>query len=234
MSDFFKFEDKTDIPFYNGIPKLSALDWIILTIAEILFITPVVFPIPMSDLVFAFYMCLVVLIPVLYVSRGNFSLFFKKIRRSDIKLIIVCVIAPYIYSMAMLFIIETFRLAPQTPVEMTHFNLTNVWILVIQLIGEELFKIILLILLMSLVYHFSKNRKLSIIVSVIFTMAAFGSAHAGAYGTLLQVLLIQGMGSIFDIYAYLKTKNILVSYTAHLLFDFIPFALELVLLLIGG
>ena len=69
MVDFFKFEENgDDFPFYNGVPKLSKLDWIILIMAEILFVAPVVLPIPLSDEVFPFYMCLVVLIPVLYVS----------------------------------------------------------------------------------------------------------------------------------------------------------------------
>ena len=99
--------------------------------------------------------------------------------------------------------------------------------------NEELFKVILLILVMSLVYYFSKNRKLSIVLAVIMTMIVFGAAHEGAYGTLLQVLLIQGLGSIFDLYAYMKTKNVFVSYIAHLLFDFTPYFLEIIMIL-GG
>lgn len=67
---------------------------------------------------------------------------------------------------------------------------------------------------------------------MIVTMIAFGTAHAGTYGTLLQVLLIQGLGSIFDLYAYIKTKNVLVSYIAHVLFDCIPFVLEILLIFI--
>ena len=233
MIDFFKFEnDGFDVPFYNGIPKLSKLEWIILMIAEFLFVAPVIFPIRLSELVFPFYMCLVVLIPVLYLSRGDLGLFFKKIRRSDIKLIIFCVIAPFVYSMMMLYIIEYFKLAPVTLVEETPTTIINVISMIVQLMGEELFKIVLLILVMALVYHFSKNRKLSIVLSAIVTMLAFGSLHGGAYGTLVQVLLVQGLGSIFDLYAYLKTKNVLVSYTAHLLFDFIPFAMEILLLIL--
>lgn len=233
MRDFFKFEDKTsDIPFYNGIPKLSKLDWIILIIAEILFVTPIILPIYIGETEFAFYLCLVVLIPVLYVSRGNLSLFFKKIRKNDIKLIIACVILPYIYSMVMLAIIEVFKLAPQAQVEGGSLTVISIVCILVQLMGEELFKIILLVIVMYAVYHFSKNRKLSIGISVISTMIVFGAVHTGAYGTLMQVLLIQGLGSIFDLYAYIKTKNVLVSYTAHVLFDCIPFALELLLIFV--
>jgi membrane protease YdiL (CAAX protease family) len=101
--------------------------------------------------------------------------------------------------------------------------------MLVQLMGEELFKIILLIIAMSIIYHFTKNRKLSIIISSIITMTIFGIAHY-QYGPLIQILLIQGLGSIFDLYAYLKTKNVLVSYLAHLLYDFIPFIMELIAL----
>lgn len=181
MRDFFKFEDENmDIPFYNGIPKLSKLDWLILIIAEILFITPIILPNSMDDVTFSFYLCLVVLIPVLYVSKGKLNLFFKKIRKSDVKLIIICVIAPYIYSMFMLFIIETFKLAPPTNVGGSSLSILIIVCTLVQLIGEELFKIILLILAMSLIYHFSKNRKLSIGISMIITMIVFGFAHVSA------------------------------------------------------
>lgn len=87
MRDFFKFEDENmDIPFYNGIPKLSKLDWLILIIAEILFITPIILPNSMDDVTFSFYLCLVVLIPVLYVSKGKLNLFFKKNKKKRCKI----------------------------------------------------------------------------------------------------------------------------------------------------
>jgi membrane protease YdiL (CAAX protease family) len=130
----------------------------------------------------------------------------------------------------MLFIIETFKLAPPTNVGGSSLSILIIVCTLVQLIGEELFKIILLILTMSLIYHFSKNRKLSIGISMIITMIVFGFAHAGAYGTFAQVLLIQGLSSIFDLYAYIKTKNVWVSYIAHVIFDFIPFALEILLI----
>lgn len=234
MADFFNFEDENiDVPFYNGVAKLSKWEWLLLILAEILFVIPILLPIPMSDLVFSFYLCMVVLIPILYVCKGNLGLFFKKIRRNDFKLIIICVILQYVYSMSMLFIIEYFKIAPQSDVEAIPITLSNIISLIVQLMGEELFKIILLILAMALIYYFSKNRKLSMILSALITMFVFGLVHEGAYGTLLQVLLIQGLGSFLDLYSYLKTKNVLVSYTIHLLFDLIPFAMEILLILLG-
>ena len=233
MKDFFKFEDEnTDLPFYNNEPKLSKMEWALLILAETLFLIPIFFSIKMSDEFFSFYLCLIVLLPLIYVSKGNLSLFFKKVKREDIKLIIICTILPFVYSMFMLFILETLKISAESPIEPISTTLLSIINMVVQLMGEELFKIVLLIIAMSIIYHFTKNRKLSIIISSILTMAIFGLAHY-KYGPLIQILLIQGLGSIFDLYAYLKTKNVLVSYLAHLLFDFTPFIMELIALLMG-
>ena len=230
MKGFFKFEDEnTDLPFYNNEPKLSKMEWALLILAEILFLIPVFLSIEMSDEVFSFYLCLIVLLPVIYVSKGNLSLFFKKVKRENIKLIIICTVLPFVYSMFMIFILEYLKISPESTIEPTSTTLLSIINMLVQLMGEELFKIILLIIAMSIIYHFTKNRKLSIIISSIITMTIFGIAHY-QYGPLIQILLIQGLGSIFDLYAYLKTKNVLVSYLAHLLYDFIPFIMELIAL----
>ena len=230
MKGFFKFEDEnTDLPFYNNEPKLSKMEWALLILAEILFLIPIFLSIEMSDEVFSFYLCLVVLLPVIYVSKGNLSLFFKKVKRENIKLIIICTVLPFIYSMFMIFILEYLKISLESTIEPMSTTLLSIINMLVQLMGEELFKIILLIIAMSIIYHFTKNRKLSIIISSIITMTIFGIAHY-QYGPLIQILLIQGLGSIFDLYAYLKTKNVLVSYLAHLLYDFIPFIMELIAL----
>lgn len=230
MKGFFKFEDgNTDLPFYNNEPKLSKMEWGLLILAEILFLIPVFLSIEMSDEVFSLYLCLIVLLPVIYVSKGNLSLFFKKVKRENIKLIIICTVLPFVYSMFMIFILEYLKISPESPIEPMSTTLISLITMVVQLMGEELFKIVLLIIAMSIIYHFTKNRKLSIIISSIITMTTFGIAHY-QYGPLIQILLVQGLGSIFDLYAYLKTKNVLVSYLAHLLYDFIPFIMDLIVL----
>lgn len=125
--------------------------------------------------------------------------------------------------MIVLYILDTTGLKGPAPVdtETQVLTLLSVVNMVIQLMGEELFKVILLIIFMYVTYKFL-NRKQSIIVSLIITMAAFGLLHAGFYGGVVNVLLIQGLGSIFEMFLYLKTKNIMVSYASHLLYDLVP------------
>ena len=131
--------------------------------------------------------------------------------------------------MFMLFILDSLKISSENPMVPMSATLISIINMIVQLMGEELFKILLLIIVMFIIYHFTKNRRLSIIISSIVTMAIFGLAHY-QYGPIIQILLIQGLGSIFDLYAYLKTKNVLVSYSAHLLFDFIPVIMELIAL----
>ena len=98
--------------------------------------------------------------------------------------------------------------------------------------GEELFKIILLIVLMFVFYRFL-NRKQSIIISMILTCIVFGLMHAGYYGGILQVVLIQGLGSIFEVHLYVKTKNVMASYTCHIIYDCVPIFFEIMALIMG-
>lgn len=62
-------------------------------------------------------------------------------------------------------------------------------------------------------------------------MLMFASVHAFNYVMLIYALFIQGFGSIFEFYGYIKTKNILVPFLCHLLTD--EFIILLVLLGLG-
>ncbi|MEE0935173.1 MAG: CPBP family glutamic-type intramembrane protease [Methanobrevibacter sp.] len=71
----------------------------------------------------------------------------------------------------------------------------------------------------------SKNRKACLAVSVFVALVAFGLMHAGEYCSILRVIIVQGLGSVFDVLLYLKTKNVFTSYLSHLIFDLISLAM---------
>ena len=222
MSEFFRFEKQDeDLPFYSGETKLSVGGAILLFICLALFAIPIVFPIPLGGFAFSMYLGLVLLLPTIYLLRGNLNLMFKKIRRSDIKIIVACVVLSLVYSFAMIFILEAVGIADSTPLDAEGFiwDLSFIISFLFQLMGEELFKILLFLFMMFLLYNFSHKRKASFVVSLIVSMASFGLLHAGFYGGVVQVFLIQGLGSIFDFYGYFKTRNILVPFIAHVLYD---------------
>ncbi|WP_405267671.1 type II CAAX prenyl endopeptidase Rce1 family protein [Methanobrevibacter sp.] len=92
--------------------------------------------------------------------------------------------------------------------------------LVFSMLGEELVKFIPLMFFMRIIYKYTNNRKFAVIVSSVIVLIFFGLLHYDETATpLLSVLLIQGLGSIFELYGYAKTKNIFVPYLCHLLTD---------------
>ena len=212
-----------DIPFYNNIPKLAKLDWAILTGSVLLligFLT--IIPLPSEYLSISFF--LLGLLPALYICKGKYNIFFKKISLKDIKLIILLLIGMYIYSIVMgaILVRLTGSIAGHSEMN-TVPSLIFVISMIIQIFGEEFFKIFLLLILMYLVYRFTNNYKSSIIIGLIGSMVIFGLCHYRAYnGMILQILLLQGFGSIFEYFAYIKTKNLWVSYLLHLLRDILP------------
>jgi len=221
MVDYFKFENQDeDLPFYTGETKLSLKGALLLFACLVLFILPIVFPIPMGDIEFALFLCFVLVVPTVFLLRGHLNLLFKTIKPGNLKIVVLCVVFSLVYSFLMLFILSKIGIANAEPLEETLvFDLTAVISMIFQLMGEELFKILTFLLSMFVLYRFSNNRKVSLVISLVIAMASFGLLHGGFYGSFLQVFMIQGLGSIFDFYAYLKTRNVFVSYMAHLIFD---------------
>ena len=111
------------------------------------------------------------------------------------------------------------------------YLLLFLWLIVFLLfsmMGEELLKFIPLMFFMRLIYKFTSNRKLSLIISTIIVLTCFGLLHYDPQtSTIISTLLIQGLGSIFEIYGYIKTKNLFVPYISHLLTDGLIFIIIL-------
>lgn len=222
-------EDGVDFPFYNDIPKLSAGEWLLLLIAVIIMLLMITVP-GLKSNYSPIIVGLIMLIPALYICKGNYSLFFKKPKKRDILTIILCIIAYYIYTIAVIAILRfVLSYSFSANAVLTKFTSPSVFLIIsilIQLIGEEFLKIFMLLIVMYVVYKLTNNRGLSIALGVILTLFIFGVVHSKAYsGRILQILLIQGFGSIFNLYAYMKTKNVVVSYIMHVIIDFIPFTI---------
>ena len=101
-------------------------------------------------------------------------------------------------------------------------TLDSLFALIFLMMGEELFKFVPLMLLMRIIYKYSDNRKLSIIESALIVMICFGLLHWNPpYSTLVSALFLQGFGTVFEMYGYIKTKNLFVPYLSHFFTDFI-------------
>ena len=228
MSDnFFKFErEGIDFPFYNSNPKLNKLDWILLLISVlvIFFYTQLVTPPFLSWICF-----LLPMVTIFIISRFKISLIFKKLTKKDISLIFKLTILSLCISLLLLFLTLLWLNLPHNetnvlnvPVGLSIPYLLQTIQLAIELIDEELFKFGIFILVLALVYKLSDNRKIGVVCASFVTMVIFGACHFDGYGGLLRIIeciVLNGFGSICEVYSYVKTKNVLVSYLIHLLYD---------------
>lgn len=228
----FKFlNDGIDFPFYNDIPKLSSGEWLLLVGAVVLMILMLTV-IPMSETIFPIAVCLVMLLPALYICKGNYGIFFKRPKLRDFLTIILCLVGYYVYVIMITVILKSIGYSMAANSVLTSFQTPSIFLIVstlLQLVGEEFFKIFILLIVMYVVYKFTNNRGLSLGLGIFVSLFIFGIIHSTAYsGRILQILLVQGLGSIFDLYMYLKTKNVVNSYILHVLTDYVPFTMVMV------
>ena len=229
----FEFlEDGIDFPFYNDNPKLSTREWGLIAVALIIF-TVLCFIKGIPKTIHAALYFLVMIIPAIYICKGNYSLFFKKPKLRDIITIVLCLVGYLVYSILVFATLSSlgYQMANNASSAL-NINLMFYVTMLFQLVGEEFFKIFILLIVMYLVYKSTNNRNLSIYIGIIATLLVFGLAHFAAYdGRILQVLLIQGLGTIFNLYAYMKTKNFIVTYIIHVLIDSFSFMSSALVLL---
>lgn len=235
MSNFFKFEDEgIDFPFYNDIPKLSKVEWVILALAPFLvgLITltggkciPFHEVLPTGTLPVCYF--LVTIIPFAYVCHGKLGLIFKKPRLKDFKVIIICIILYFVWG-GVATAISNFLGFSADANMMSEGTITIIELLftLIQLVAEELFKVSVLLIAMALIYYFTKNRINALVFGIFASMILFGLIHLTAYNyNLFQCIFIIGIGSIIHLYPYIKTKNVVNSYLVHITIDLSSMAL---------
>ena len=92
----------------------------------------------------------------------------------------------------------------------------------------ELLKFIPLMFFMRVFFRFTNKRNLSFVLSMILVLVFFAFLHYEPSTTsLVSILLLQGAGSLVEMYGYAKTKNLLVPYISHLLTDGFVFTIIL-------
>jgi hypothetical protein len=171
------------------------------------------------------------LIPLLYFSKWDYSLIFRKPTKNEIILAILLFAGYMIYSICVGSVLDIFGLAgaPISTPEELGVTVESTVGLIFSMMAEELLKFIPLMFFMRLIYKFTENIKLSVSISIAIVLVVFGLLHyMPPMNTLVSVLLLQGLGSFFEMYGYIKTKNLFVPYISHLLTDLISFIIILV------
>lgn len=231
IANMFSFDEDRDFPYYNGNPKISLIGWtvLLLSIPLSFFAEAIVESALGSKILAALAFCLVMLIPLLYYSKWDYSLIFKKPTKSEIGLAVFMFACYMVYAIFMSTLLGNLGLAgADSSAQDMGIDWARTIGLVFSMMAEELLKFIPLMMLMRLFFKAFGKRRLAFVLSSVIVMIAFGLIHYdGVYHSLASVLLLQGLGTVFELYGYYRTKNIFVPYISHLLTDFISFCLIL-------
>lgn len=222
----FKFErEGLDFPFYNNKPHLSNSKWIILAIGFIITVLFSLIPklvIPQDISGFLYF--LIPFLTFFYVANGKLGLIIKKFQKSDVWLMLGTLILYFVYTTIIVLLLSSIGIVSTANPAIHNLDRILFWIVFpFQIFGEELIKLIPFLIVLFLVYKFTNNRKIGLIIAALASVLIFGLMHYNTYGNIITVILIQGMGSIIMLFAYLKSKNILTSYIVHLATDTLLF-----------
>ena len=214
--DRFKFEDEGyDFPFYNKNPYVPKWGWIVLVLV---FLAGTVLSMS-NKLHFAILTCVVFIVPVLYFLKWDYKAIFRKPSLRDIALAVALFVGYLVYALIMDMLLQQVGIVSSGIVEPNSITVMTLVTSAFSIMGEEFIKFIPFMFFLRVIYKYSNNRKLSVILSLALVIVMFASLHAFNPIMLIFSLFIQGVGSLFEFFAYIKTKNIWVSYLCHLFTD---------------
>ena len=221
---FLTFDEERDFPYYRHNPRISKGAWfVLLLLIPLSYIAYILFS--FDELLSSIIFCMVLLIPLLYFSNWDYRLIFHKPTKNEIILAVLMFVIYMVYSIAMASALEMFNLLPvdETPLNLNIISLVSLFF---SMMGEELLKFIPLMFFMRVFFKYTNKRNLSFVSSMVIVLIFFAFLHFDPSSTsIASVLLLQGVGSLVEMYGYAKTKNLFVPYMSHLFTDAFSFIL---------
>ena len=218
INDFLNsITNERDFPYYNNNPKISKTGWLTLLFSVPISLIGYFLIGNYSEFIGGIVFCSLMLIPLLYFSNWNYKLIFHKLTRKEIYLAILLFMGYIIYAMIISSFLELSGVHLPSDDGSLAVSVEMIISLIFSIMGEELLKFIPLMFLMRFFYKYSERRDVSLVFSSVIVLMGFGLLHYN--GSIISVLLLQGLGSIFELYGYIKTKNLFVPYLTHLLTD---------------
>lgn len=228
-------QDGRDFPFYNNKPMgLSVWQWLTVWLAAAIGFLLLVLTPWHSNVVGLVPRILFLALPLatfIYFAKDNWKLLFRKPTRKDYRVMAGFFILNLAVTGIVAVVVKALFGANANPaadglaqaggIEIAAFYLGTG----VQLLGEEVFTMLPLLAVMYYLYSKKKlSRKTAITGAWLLTAVWFSLAHLPAYDwNILQVLLVIGTARIVLTLAYIRTKNLWVSYGAHLLNDWVIF-----------
>lgn len=236
--------DGRDFPFYNLLPaEIPTWKWILIILscvvgfASLLFIG---FEDQILSLIPRIMFAGIPLATFIILAKPNWRAIFKPLKWADAPTIIVFWLLTLGLSATAAFIVTggdpagghlAANSATNTVLDGGLWGIVGFYLgTFIQLFGEELVTILpFLAILYWLHSKFNVSRKIAITLALIVTAISFGAMHLPTYGwNFVQAIVLIGIARIALTLAFIRTKNILVSFGAHVVNDWVTFTLALV------
>lgn len=168
--------------------------------------------------VFPFYICF------LLSFKDIVPWLFSKIRKGEITpIIFVFVFLDILISLLGAKIVTTFGVETNKNAGLQGIDWFSIYDLIISLIGEQLYFFTCLFLALKTFKRFTNRNSIALLLSVGISFVLFGLAHLSAYdNNILQCLLLIGLPfALIQTTAFLMTKNLIVCYAIHLIYDLV-------------
>ena len=239
---FFWFErNSDDFPYYKGSPvALTSAQWWLVMLGVAVGFAALILPPPflrgsVSNFVPAVLYCAIPLAALAFVSGGAWTAIFRPLRVRDAFWIfgfaILNIAVTFVVGSIMIGVMETTAneavgsVATQSGSALALFFARTA----IQLFGEEVMSILpFLAILYWLVARRSFSRKTAVIVATVLVAIIFAAAHLPTYDWKVpQTVIGVGVARIVLLLPYIITKNTLVSSGAHIVNDWMMFAVSI-------
>jgi membrane protease YdiL (CAAX protease family) len=229
-NQFFAFEENnSDFPFYRDNNFLTKKSGIVMLLSVLLFIFLIVGPIKFLENQEELILFFVTVLPLLYITQGKLGYMFKRPKSDDWLLIVLCIFGSF-FILFVLAVITTLTgtagMFARTSFQTQDLTILSIILQFVQIIGEELLRAFIFLITLHLTYKYTNNRKLSIIVGIIIALLSFGLLHVNSYDNMLYNIVYMGFATFFELYPYIKTKNIVISIMVHFLFNMLVLVIQ--------
>lgn len=235
-------QDGRDFPFYSLLPaEIATWKWVVVILSCVVGFAVLTFTGSSNQGVESLPRILFTAIPLvtfMYLTRPNWKAIFRPLKWIDAPTIVLFWLVTLGSSAAAAFLVSGGDISHFQANSVTDDLLAGgvwnvVWFYVgtfIQLFGEELVTILPFLAVLYWAHNkFGLSRKKAIIAAWVITAITFGAMHLPTYGwNVVQAVVLIGVARLALTLAYIRTKNIAVSFGSHLLNDWATFTLVLV------
>ena len=233
-------DDGRDFPFYDSTPvAIDGRRWLVVVAACALgfaILISIGFADQRAELLPRILFLAVPAAAFVWASQGQWRALFKPVRAADVGAMVVFWLLNLAVSALAALLVSggsfdhlsantaTDDLADAGAAQIAAFYVGTG----VQLMGEEVFTILPFLAILWFLTRRGMSRRTAILVAWVVTAVWFGAAHLSTYDwNVGQAIIVIGAARLVLTLAYIRTKNLWVSFGAHVLNDWVTFTLAL-------